>query len=78
VLNPARPTARLLRRQDIILRRMQTVTPPPADADGRGHAIETPNSIETRPGGQNPDDSSEDSDPSTKPRSDQEPPVEVQ
>lgn len=31
VLNPARPTARLVRRQQLILRRMQTVVPPPAD-----------------------------------------------
>jgi monofunctional biosynthetic peptidoglycan transglycosylase len=30
VLNPARPTARLLRRQEIILRRMGSITPPPA------------------------------------------------
>jgi monofunctional glycosyltransferase len=32
VLNPARPTARLLRRQQIILHRMGTVTPPPPDS----------------------------------------------
>ena len=30
VLNPGRPTARLLRRQQIILKRMGAVTPPPA------------------------------------------------
>jgi monofunctional biosynthetic peptidoglycan transglycosylase len=29
VLNPAKPTARLIRRQQLILRRMGTVTPPP-------------------------------------------------
>ena len=34
VLNPARPTARLLRRQALIMRRMGSVTPPPAPADG--------------------------------------------
>ena len=32
VLNPARPTARLLRRQQLILRRMGAVTPPAIDA----------------------------------------------
>ena len=31
VLNPARPTARLLRRQQLILRRMGAVTPPAVD-----------------------------------------------
>src|SRR3954469_2455413 len=44
VLNPARPTGRLLRRQDIILRRMQTVTPPP-DTASRGRSVQTPDSI---------------------------------
>ena len=32
VLNPAHPNARLLRRQGIIMRRMGSVTPPPAAA----------------------------------------------
>ena len=32
ILNPARPTARLLRRQQLILRRMGAVTPPAIDA----------------------------------------------
>ncbi len=32
VLNPARPTARLLRRQQLILRRMGAVTPPAVDS----------------------------------------------
>jgi monofunctional biosynthetic peptidoglycan transglycosylase len=31
VLNPARPTARLLRREQLILHRMGAVSPPPAD-----------------------------------------------
>ena len=33
LLNPARPTARLLRRQQLILRRMGAVSPPPAPAE---------------------------------------------
>jgi monofunctional biosynthetic peptidoglycan transglycosylase len=33
VLNPARPNARLIRRQEIILRRMGSVTPPPAPVE---------------------------------------------
>jgi monofunctional biosynthetic peptidoglycan transglycosylase len=33
VLNPAHPTARLLRRQDLIMRRMGSVIPPPAVED---------------------------------------------
>ncbi len=35
LLNPARPTARLLRRQQLILRRMGAVAPPEEDADAR-------------------------------------------
>lgn len=37
VLNPAKPTTRLLRRQQMILRRMGRATPP-AESVGRGHA----------------------------------------
>ena len=33
VLNPARPTARLIRRQALIMRRMGSVTPPPPPAN---------------------------------------------
>jgi len=33
LLNPARPTVRLLRRQQLILRRMGAVSPPPAPAE---------------------------------------------
>ena len=33
LLNPARPTARLLRRQQLILRRMGAVSPPPAPTE---------------------------------------------
>ena len=33
LLNPAHPTARLLRRQQLILRRMGAVSPPPAPAE---------------------------------------------
>ena len=33
VLNPARPTARLMRRQALIMRRMGSVTPPPPPAN---------------------------------------------
>jgi monofunctional biosynthetic peptidoglycan transglycosylase len=36
LLNPARPTARLLRRQQVILRRMGYVTPPAVDTAARG------------------------------------------
>jgi monofunctional glycosyltransferase len=32
ILNPSRPTAGLVRRQQLILRRMGVVEPPPADA----------------------------------------------
>jgi monofunctional biosynthetic peptidoglycan transglycosylase len=38
VLDAGRPTARLLRRREIILRRMRTVTPPSPDASARPSA----------------------------------------
>lgn len=41
VLNPARPTARLLRRQALIMRRMGSVTPPPP--------LETVGTVESAP-----------------------------
>ena len=49
VLNPAHPTARLLRRQQMILKRMGAVTPPvevarskPADNSSDGHPVTPP------------------------------------
>ena len=43
-MNPARPTARLLRRQQLILRRMGSVVPPPEDSPSppAGHAVVPP------------------------------------
>jgi len=72
VLNPGRPTNRLLRRQGIILKRMQTVTPPPPDANGRGRAAD---SIETSRSSPAPANSTADPD---SPPADPEDPVEVQ
>jgi monofunctional biosynthetic peptidoglycan transglycosylase len=44
VLNPAKPSTRLLRRQQLILRRMGTVTPPESTAQlpGEGPRRELP------------------------------------
>ena len=77
VLNPARPTGRLLRRQDIILRRMQTVTPPPPDPAPHGRSVETPDSVEVPRGGQTPQDSTTVPDSPPPTRIDPEEPVEV-
>ena len=78
VLNPGRPSARLLRRQSIILRRMQTVTPPPPDAGTRGRGPETADPIETPRSGAAPADSTETPDSSPAPQPEPEDPVEVQ
>jgi monofunctional biosynthetic peptidoglycan transglycosylase len=43
LLNPAHPTARLLRRQQLILRRMGAVSPPPAPAEP---PVQPPESVE--------------------------------
>ena len=43
VLNPAHPTARLVRRQGIILGRMRTVTPPPVDQGTKNAAARAAN-----------------------------------
>jgi monofunctional biosynthetic peptidoglycan transglycosylase len=42
VLNPARPNARLVRRQDIITRRMGSVTPPPAPVHSADDVVASP------------------------------------
>jgi monofunctional biosynthetic peptidoglycan transglycosylase len=49
LLNPARPTARLLRRQAIVLARMGDVTPPPVvtNASVEPEPVETPEEIVT-------------------------------
>jgi monofunctional glycosyltransferase len=79
VLNPGRPSARLLRRQGIILQRMQTVTPPPADAAGRGRASGSADSIAQPHAAPAPEDSREAPSSSPTPeRVDPEDPVEVQ
>jgi monofunctional glycosyltransferase len=76
VLNPAHPTGRLLRRQDIILRRMQTVTPPP-DTAPRSRAVETPDSILVPRASPSPGGSSTAPDAPPPTRIDPEEPVEV-
>jgi monofunctional biosynthetic peptidoglycan transglycosylase len=62
VLNPAHPTSRLVRRQGIILGRMRTVTPPPADTGVRPPIVAQP-----LPGNAQPIDPTPPADPPASP-----------
>jgi monofunctional biosynthetic peptidoglycan transglycosylase len=75
VLNPGHPTARLIRRQSIILRRMGWVTPPPPDRGAPAPEVESSTPIERAPAEESAPEPSDD--PPLEPALPTEDPVEV-